>query len=82
MDERFSELLTSFLPLLGDRPLSEDARLRDLGLNSMQSIDLLFGIEDVFEISLPDEDLNDTTFETAGSLWKAVFAALNAKAAA
>ena len=82
MDERFSELLTSFLPLLGDRPLSEDARLRDLGLDSMQSVNLLFGIEDIFEVSLPDEALNATAFETAGSLWKAVSAALDAKAAA
>lgn len=80
MNERFSQLLTPFLPLLRDRPLTEDVRLRDLGLDSMQSIDLLFGIEDTFEVALSDDDLNDSTFATAGNLWNAVSAALDAKA--
>jgi acyl carrier protein len=72
MDERFVELLRSFLPLLGTAPLPEDARLRDLGLDSIQAVDLLLGIEDTFQISLPDRDLNDETFATAGGLWRAV----------
>jgi acyl carrier protein len=81
VNPRFIQLLTPFLPLLRDRTLTEDVRLRDLGLDSMQSIDLLFGIEDVFEVALSDEDLNDSTFATAGNLWNAVSAALAAKVA-
>nr|WP_239116079.1 phosphopantetheine-binding protein [Streptomyces sp. SID8499] len=65
-------MLTPFLPNLGDRSLTEDSRLHDLGMNSMKAIDLLFAIEDGLGVSLPDEDLNDTTFATAGSLWAAV----------
>jgi acyl carrier protein len=76
VDEGFVELLRSFLPLLGDQPLTEDAWLRDLGLDSIQAVDLLHGIESSFGISLPDEDLTDTTFATAGRLWRAVSALL------
>jgi acyl carrier protein len=75
MDERFETLLRSYLPLLGDDPLTGKTQLRDLGLDSMQSVDLLFAIEDDFGVSLPDEDLNEGTFATAGSLWQAVSAA-------
>jgi acyl carrier protein len=82
MDSRFEDLLRSYLPLLGDRPLTEDTPLRDLGLDSMQSVDLLFALEDEFGAALPDEDLNEATFATAGSLWRAVDAARNAGAAA
>lgn len=72
METRFTDLLTPYLPFLGDRSLDRDSRLRDLGLDSMKSIELLFAIEDAYGFSLPDEDLNDTTFATAGSLWDAV----------
>ena len=73
MNRDFVKLLAPFLPLLRDRTLSEDMSLHDLGLDSMRSIDLLFGI------SLPDEDLNDHTFATAGNLWAAVSNALGAR---
>jgi acyl carrier protein len=82
MDERFVELLRPYVPLLGDSPLTEETRLRDLGLDSMQSVNLLFGIEDEFDITFPDEDLNEATFTTAGSLWRVVSAAIGTQAAA
>ncbi|GAB7046425.1 acyl carrier protein [Catenuloplanes indicus] len=72
MDPRFTELLTGYLPYLDGRPLTPDSRLRDLGLDSMHSIDLLFAIEDALQVTLPDDYLNDETFATAGSLWEAV----------
>lgn len=72
MDARFTDLLRPFLRFLGEQDINPDSRLRDLGLDSMQSIELLFAIEDEFAIALPDEDLNDRTFATAGSLWAAV----------
>lgn len=79
MNPDFVTLLTPFLPLLRNQEITHDMRLRDLGLDSMKSIDLLFGIEDVFAISLADEDLNDRTFATAGNLWNAISAALSAR---
>lgn len=72
MNQTFIDLLVPFLPSLNGRPLTEDSRLHDLGLNSMKAIDLLFAIEDDLSVSLPDDDLNDSTFATAGSLWNAV----------
>jgi acyl carrier protein len=75
MDQNFVALLTPFLKFADGKEITAESRLRDLGLDSMQSIELLFAIEDEYGISLPDEDLNDTTFATAGSLWRAVHAA-------
>ncbi|MFJ9107915.1 phosphopantetheine-binding protein [Streptomyces sp. NPDC102283] len=77
MDTRFTELLAPFLAYLHGQELDQDSDLRELGLDSMQSIELLFAIEDTFGIALADDDLNDATFATAGSLWSAIEAARN-----
>ena len=77
MDTRFTELLMPFLKFLGDRDIVPDAPLRELGLDSMQAIELLFAIEDAFDVTLPDDDMNDSTFATAGSLWAVVRAAMD-----
>jgi acyl carrier protein len=74
MDRRFVDMLTGFLKFLGDKQITEESKLRDLGLDSMQSIELLFAIEDTFGVSLPDESLTESTFASAGSLWQAVAA--------
>ncbi|MEU4129903.1 acyl carrier protein [Streptomyces wuyuanensis] len=79
MDTRFTELLTPFLKFLGEREITPDASLRELGLDSMQAIELLFAIEDTFGVTLPDDDMNDDTFATAGSLWTVLCAALDAQ---
>ncbi|MFI5824763.1 acyl carrier protein [Streptomyces rishiriensis] len=78
MDTRFTELLTPFLKFLGEQEITPDAPLRELGLDSMQAIELLFAIEDAFGVTLADDDMNDDTFATAGSLWSVVHAALGA----
>lgn len=72
LDAGFAELLSRHLRYLGSAPLTGDARLRDLGLDSMQAINLLFAIEDAYGVSIPDELLIDETFETGGSLWSVV----------
>jgi len=72
VDPRFVALLNENLPLASGHELAEDSPLRDLGLDSMMAMELLFGIEDTFGVSLSDDELNDTTFATAGSLWQAV----------
>jgi acyl carrier protein len=76
LDQRFIDLLRSNLPLAGEQPLTEDTRLFELGLDSMQAVEIFFGIEDVYGIALPDEELNETVFATAGSLWQAVRSAM------
>ncbi|ONI81626.1 phosphopantetheine-binding protein [Actinosynnema sp. ALI-1.44] len=72
MDARFTELLGKFLKFADGKPITEDSDLRALGLDSMQSIELLFAIEDTYGVSLPDDEMGDATFATAGSLWRAI----------
>ncbi|HEX8306482.1 MAG TPA: acyl carrier protein [Jatrophihabitans sp.] len=74
MNPRFNALLRSFLRFAGSEPITPESSLRDLGLDSMQAIELLFAVEDEFGYQLPDELMVDATFETAGSLWAAVTA--------
>ncbi|MEU6546991.1 phosphopantetheine-binding protein [Streptomyces sp. NPDC046859] len=82
MDAVFEKVLRDHLPRLQEQPLTDDTPLRDLGLDSMKSVDLLFAIEDEMDVSLPDDDLNEDTFATAGSLWRAVDDARTSEAAA
>ncbi|TWV47502.1 acyl carrier protein [Streptomyces misionensis] len=79
MDPRFSDALVPFLKFLDGKEIEPDAPLRTYGLDSMQAIELLFALEDTFEVMLPDDAMNDTTFATAGSLWEAVSAAIDAQ---
>ena len=72
MDPRYVELLSGFLKFRGDQVITEDSGLRELGLDSMQSIELLFALEDTFGVAMPDELLTEKTFASAGSLWQAV----------
>jgi acyl carrier protein len=69
VDSTFVTLLTPFLKFAGDQELAPASRLRDLGLDSMRAVELLFAIEDEYDIELPDDKLTDATFDTAGSLW-------------
>jgi acyl carrier protein len=74
MDQTFTRLLEKHLPYVTAVEITPDAILRDLGLNSMQAVNLLLALEDAYRIVLPDELLSDEIFETAGSLWSAVAA--------
>ena len=72
-EDRFERLLRAHLKYLDDdADLDPDAELKSLGLDSMASLDLLFDIEDTFEVVLPDEYLNEETFATGRSLKAAV----------
>jgi acyl carrier protein len=68
----FVDMLTPFLKYAAGRPIGPDDSLRDLGLDSMREIELLFAIEDSYGVTLPDEMLTDTTFGTPGQLWSAI----------
>lgn len=69
MNAEFVALLGPYLKYAGDQEITSDARLRDLGLDSMRAIELLFAVEDAFGVTIPDEKLTEATFETARSLW-------------
>lgn len=72
-DDSFEQLLRRHLKYLksGDE-LEPGAELKPLGLDSMASLDLLFDIEDTFEVVMPDEYLNEQTFATSSALRAAV----------
>jgi acyl carrier protein len=72
LDAHFLALLRSHLKYAGDAPLTGQSCLRDLGLDSMRSIELLFAVEDTYGVAIPDERLTDDTFETAETLWAVV----------
>jgi acyl carrier protein len=72
MDPLFAAILRPFLKYAGTRDLAPESSLRDLGLDSMQAIELLFALEDTYQVAIPDDLLTNATFETAGSLWAAV----------
>jgi len=68
-EERIVEIVSRRLKYLrpGQR-LSLDEPLKPLGLDSMASIDLLFDLEDAFEVAVGDEDMTEANFLTARTL--------------
>ena len=69
-DERFEPVLRRFLRALEDQaPLPADADLGALGLDSLKAIQLLFAIEDAYQVSFPDEMLGPWLFTTPEALW-------------
>ncbi|GAB3930475.1 hypothetical protein GCM10029976_032430 [Kribbella albertanoniae] len=61
-------VLRKHLKYVDGEALDPDRPLRDLGLDSMRAIDLLFALEDTFHVVIPDELLTDHTFATGRSL--------------
>ncbi|MEV4517022.1 phosphopantetheine-binding protein [Dactylosporangium sp. NPDC049525] len=67
--DRYTTVLRRHLKYLPDSaPLPADADLRSLGLDSMAAVDLLFDLEDTFDLVLPDEALVEQTFTTPQAL--------------
>jgi acyl carrier protein len=46
--------------------------LKDMGLDSLGSINLLLDIEETYDIVIPDEYLTDESFATISSLWELI----------
>ncbi|WP_207696112.1 acyl carrier protein [Enterococcus sp. DIV0212c] len=58
---------------------NKNLKLRDLGMDSMASIELLIEIEKEFKIQIPDKYLTPDTFESFNNLKKAISNILNDK---
>jgi acyl carrier protein len=72
-NDRFEQLLRGYLPYLSpDEPLVADLELRDYGLDSLASVELLSAIEAEFGVRIADDDLSLDTFQTPTVLWQAV----------
>jgi acyl carrier protein len=72
VDPEFVTVLRPFLKYADEQAITVDSRLRDLGLDSMRAIELLFAIEDQYDVVVPDDRLVESTFETCGTLWAMV----------
>ena len=79
MNERFASTLGAHLPLLGDHTIDASTELFALGLDSIHAVELLFALEDEFDIELPESALSQKTFATAGALWAQISMALNSE---
>lgn len=78
-DKIFVTILRRHLRYLTpDHELAPDASLKELGLDSLEAVSVIFDIEEEFGITLPDSSLTAGTFETAADLWLAIDAARTA----
>jgi len=74
---RLLSLLRPHLRLVPpDAPIQLDDDLGKLGLDSLESIDLLMKIEDEFGIAIPDDLITAETLATPGNLLRALEAQL------
>lgn len=81
-DEKFEQLLREALPLLpAGVGLRENTCLKDHGMDSMASIDLLLKLEEHYQVAFPDEALTSATFATPGALWSLLTGLRDATAA-
>ncbi|GHG14343.1 MULTISPECIES: acyl carrier protein [Amycolatopsis] len=78
-DAKFESILRRHLRYLPSEGMLEpDSSLHGLGLDSMRSVELLFDLEDSYEVTLPDEALTAETFATPRSLYAVVAIAVGA----
>ncbi|WP_406445490.1 phosphopantetheine-binding protein [Streptomyces sp. NBC_01613] len=69
-DPGFEQLLCSVLPrLAGAGPLDPALDLKEAGLDSMATIELLVRLEDTYDVEFPEETLTAATFATPAALW-------------
>jgi acyl carrier protein len=69
-DLQFEDTVRRFLPFLSaDEALTADVSLRDLGLDSMGTVELLADLESGYDVRFRDEALTMETFASPGVLW-------------
>ena len=69
-DERFPTVVRGVLT--GVDEIDPETPLRDGGLNSLGSVQLIMALEHAYAVDFPDELLRLEAFETAGTLWDAL----------
>ncbi|WLQ35050.1 phosphopantetheine-binding protein [Streptomyces castrisilvae] len=69
-DEAFEAVIRPFLPYLSPgEKLSDDSRLKDLGLDSMGTIELLAALESAYSVRFLDDALKLENFASPDVLW-------------
>jgi diaminopimelate decarboxylase len=81
VDPVLTDLLRRSLPPgAANDEILPDTNLREAGLSSIGTIDLLMRLEDHYNVRFPDSALNGTTFATPRSLWAVVCRELDKQA--
>lgn len=69
-DDQFDRIIRQYLPFLGaDEELAANAALRDLGLDSLTTVELLSVLESAYGVRFLDDALTMETFATPKVLW-------------
>jgi acyl carrier protein len=73
-DERILTVVRRFVEDLGQDPakIVLDAPLRDIGIDSLHAVDLVFRFEEEFEVSIPMDEFHATTVAEAMSFLNAL----------
>lgn len=72
-DSTFDETIRSFLPFLpAEEALTAETPLREYGLDSLATVELLAVLEQNYNVRFEDDALNLETFENPGRLWTAL----------
>jgi acyl carrier protein len=72
-DGQFEAILRAHLPALSrTQPLHPDDSLRDLGLDSVGTMEILLALEDLYGLEIHEESISGDAFASAGRLWLAV----------
>lgn len=72
-DNTFDQTIRTFLPFLPEEEaLTAQTSLREYGLDSLATVELLSVLEQSYNVRFEDDALNLETFENPGTLWNAL----------
>lgn len=66
-DEQILEIIRKHMPG-GDRPLAADTPLSELEIESLDLVEIIFEIEEAFDIEIPYNANDETEFATVGQI--------------
>ncbi|MFF8848050.1 acyl carrier protein [Streptomyces sp. NPDC015127] len=73
LDAKFDAILRTYLPFITpDDTITEDTPLRDYGLDSMATVELIAHLESEYGIRFVDDLLSLENFGTPGRIWKSM----------
>ncbi|MFD9195591.1 phosphopantetheine-binding protein [Streptomyces phaeochromogenes] len=72
-DDQFEKIVRQYLPFISAADeLDPHTELRDLGLDSLGTIEMMAALESAYDMRFRDEALTLESFRTADVLWRTV----------
>ncbi|MFE7778357.1 phosphopantetheine-binding protein [Streptomyces sp. NPDC057445] len=73
LDAKFDAILRKYLPFVSPADtITEDTPLRDYGLDSLATVELICDLESEYDIRFLDDLLSLETFATPGRIWASI----------